>query len=102
LSEKLLQVGEMGILQHLNRIALNGLIAEVTGGLKRRMLYSLTNPADSEICLAYKIRVPGYPTADDRIEWCVKSHQLRRIDEFKDSYDLVFTEPHNKKAVGVI
>ncbi|MFB3080568.1 MAG: hypothetical protein ACE1Y1_02185 [Nitrosomonadaceae bacterium] len=102
MSEKLLQVGEMGILQHLNRIALNGLIAEVTGNLKRRMLYSLTNPADSETCLAYKIRVPGYPTMDDRIEWCVKSHQLRRIDEFKDSHDLVFAEPHNKKVVSVL
>ena len=75
-----LQVGEIGILQHMNRQALNGLIAEVTGELKIRMLYSLTNPADSETCLAYKVIVPGHPSPHDRIEWCVKAHQLRRID----------------------
>jgi len=79
LNEKPLQVGDIGILQHLNRLALNGLIAEVTGELKRRMLYSITNPADSEICQAYKVCVPGYPPVDDRIHWCVKQHQLRRI-----------------------
>jgi hypothetical protein len=79
LSEQALQVGEMGVLQHLNRSALNGLIAEVSGELKRRMLYSLSNPADSEICLAYKVRVPGHPSVHERIEWCVKSHQIRRI-----------------------
>ena len=83
-----LQVGEVGILQYLNRTALNGLIAEVTGALRMRMLYSLTNPADSEICLAYKVRVPGYPPVDARIEWCVKAHQLRRIDGVDDAYEL--------------
>ena len=77
--EKPLQVGEVGVLQHLNRLALNGLIAEVTGDLKNRMLYSITNPADSEICIAYQICVPGYPQANGRILWCVKRHQLRRI-----------------------
>ncbi len=81
MSEKSLQVGEIGILQHLNRLALNGLIAEVTGDLKRRMLYSITDPADSEICQAYKICVPGYPSTNDGIQWCVKRHQLRRIAE---------------------
>ena len=81
---KPLQVGEIGVLQHLNRLALNGLIAEVTGELKRRMLYSITNPVDSEICLAYKVCVPGYPPANDRIEWCVKQQQLRRIAEADD------------------
>ena len=75
-----LQVGEIGVLQHMNREALNGLIAEVTGELKIRMLYSLTNPADSETCLAYKVIVPGHPSPHERIEWCVKTHQLRRID----------------------
>jgi hypothetical protein len=84
LSEKPLQVGEIGILQHLNRQALNGLIAEVTGDLKRRMLYSITDPADSEICQAYKVCVPGYPQANSRIQWCVKQHQLRRIAEPDD------------------
>ena len=81
MNEKPLQVGEIGILQHLNRLALNGLIAEVTGELKRRMLYSITNPADSEICQAYIVCVPGYPSTNDRIQWCVKQHQLRRIAE---------------------
>ena len=81
MSEKHLQVGEMGVLQHLNRTALNGLIAEVIGELKQRMLYSLSNPADSEICPAYKIRVPGHPCVHERIEWCVKSHQIRRISD---------------------
>ena len=81
MSEKPLQVGEIGILQYLNRSALNGLIAEVTGELKRRMLYSITDPADSEICQAYKVCVPGYPQANDRVQWCVKQHQLRRIVE---------------------
>ena len=81
MSDKVLQVGEIGVLQHLNRTALNGLIAEVTGELKQRMLYSLSNPADSEICLAYKVCVPGYPQVDEHIEWCVKSYQIRRIDK---------------------
>jgi hypothetical protein len=84
LSEKPLQVGEIGVLQHLNRLALNGLIAEVTGDLKRRMLYSITDPADSEICQAYKVCVPGYPSTNDGIQWCVKRHQLRRIAEPDD------------------
>lgn len=79
MSQEPLQVGEIGVLQHLNRQALNGLIAEVTGELKSRMLYSITNPADSEICLAYMVRVPGYPSANERVKWCVKQHQLRRI-----------------------
>ena len=85
MSEKPLQVGEIGVLQHLNRTALNGLIAEVTGELKRRMLFCITSPADSEICQAYKVCVPGYLPADDRIDWCVKQHQLRRIAEPDDS-----------------
>ena len=76
-----LQPGEMGILQNLNRTSLNGLVAEVTGGLKTRILYSLLNPADSEICPAYRVRVAGHPPADKRIEWCVKAHQIRRIDD---------------------
>ena len=80
-----LKIGEIGILQHLNRQALNGLIAEVMGELKIRMLYSLSSPADSEICLAYKVRVPGYPAIDERIEWCVKVHQLRAIDGLDDT-----------------
>ncbi len=75
-----LMAGEIGILQNMNRTALNGLIAEVTGGLRRRLLYSLTNPADSEICLAYKVRIPGYPVTHNRIEWCVKAFQLRHIN----------------------
>jgi len=79
LHDKLLEVGEMGVLQHLKRIALNGMVAEVTGELKRRMLYSLSNPADSEICPAYKIRVAGHPSRYEKIEWCVKPHQIRRI-----------------------
>ena len=80
-----LQVGEIGVLQHLNRKTLNGLIAEVTGELKMRMLYSLGSPADSEICLAYKVRVPGYPAVDEKIEWCVKVHQLQAIDGLDDT-----------------
>jgi len=84
LSEQPLQVGEIGVLQHLNRLALNGLIAEVTGDLKSRMLYSITDPADSETCLAYKVCVPGYPQVNGRIQWCVKRHQLRRIAEPDD------------------
>ncbi len=80
MTDKALEVGEVGVLQHLNRTALNGLIAEVTGGLKQRMLYSMSNPADSEICLVYKVRVPGYPEVNKKIEWCVKAHQIRRID----------------------
>ncbi len=76
-----LQPGETGVLQNLNRDALNGMIAVVTGGLRRRMLYSLSNPADSEIALAYKVHVPGHPRAHARIEWCVKAHQIRRIDD---------------------
>ena len=81
-----LRVGEIGVLQHLNRTALNGLIAEVTGELKQRMLYSLSNPADSEVCLAYKVCVPGYPEVNEQIEWCVKQHQLRRLAD-PDSLD---------------
>jgi hypothetical protein len=90
---KPLQVGEIAILQYLNRRALNGLIAEVTGELRMRMLYSLSNPADSEICPAYKVRVPGYPPVNDRIEWCVKAHQLRRIDEPGVSHEMEHAEP---------
>ena len=88
-----LQVGEIGVLQYLNRTALNGLIAEVTGELKIRMLYSLSNPADSEICTAYKVRVPGYPQVNDRIEWCVKAHQLRRINNPGESHLSGHAEP---------
>ncbi len=84
MNEKPLRVGEMGVLQHLHRSVLNGLIAEVTGELKKRMLYSLSNPADSEICPAYRIHVPGHPAAGERIEWCVKSHQIRRIADPDD------------------
>jgi len=91
LSEKPLQVGEIGVLQHLNRLALNGLIAEVTGDLKNRMLYSITDPADSEICLAYKVCVPGYPQVNGRVQWCVKQHQLRRIAEAVDSQQEIYT-----------
>lgn len=80
MSDNPLHVGEIGVLQHMNRPALNGLIAEVTGRLKKRALYSITNPADSEICMAYKVCIPGFPPIHARIEWCVKSHQLRRID----------------------
>lgn len=76
-----LQPGEIGILQNLKRTALNGLVAEVTGGLKRRILYSLTCPADSEICPAYRVLIYGHPPLDQRIEWCVKPHQIRRIDD---------------------
>lgn len=82
-----LQVGEIGVLQNLKRTVLNGHLAEVTGKLKRRILYNLTNPADSEICLAYKVRVTGFPQVSNRIEWCVKQHQLRRVagpDDLKD------------------
>jgi len=81
MENKPLQPGDMGILQNLNRAALNGLVAEVTGGLKKRMLYSLSHPADSEICPAYKVRVYGHPPVDNRIDWCVKAHQIRRIDD---------------------
>ena len=87
-----LQVGEIGVLQNLNRTALNGLIAIVTGEYRQRMLYSLANPADSEICMAYKVRVPGHPPEHDRIEWCVKFHQLRRIDHFTDEQEQVFAD----------
>lgn len=76
-----LQPGDIGILQNLKRSALNGLVAEVTGGLKRRILYSLSNSADSEICPAYRVRVCGYPQVNARIEWCVKVHQIRPIDD---------------------
>ena len=55
-------------------------VAEVTGALKKRHLYSLTNPANSEICAAYKVRVCGFPRINPRIEWCVKAHQIRRLD----------------------
>ncbi len=84
MSEQPLEVGEIGVLQHLNRLALNGLIAEVTRDLKRRMLYNITDPADSEICQAYKVCVPGYPQVNGRVQWCVKQHQLRRIAEPDD------------------
>ena len=80
MNDKPLQPGETGILQHLKRTALNGLVAEVTGALKKRHLYSLTNPANSEICAAYKVRVCGFPRINPRIEWCVKAHQIRRLD----------------------
>jgi len=43
--DKSLQPGEIGVLQDMNRKVLNGQIAEVTGRLKRRMLYDLRNPA---------------------------------------------------------
>ena len=76
-----LKVGEIGVLQNLRRGSLNGLIAEVTGELKKRMLYSIYNPADSEICMSYRVRIPGYPPTSNRIEWCVKQHQLRRIQD---------------------
>lgn len=92
MDKKPLQVGEIGVLQNLNRLALNGLIAEVTGELKRRMLYSITNPADSEICLAYKVCVPGYPSTNDRVQWCVKQHQLRRIAEADGSEQMKSTK----------
>ena len=68
MSDKPLQVGEVGVLQNMTRTALNGLIAEVTGELKQRMLYSLTNHADSEICMAYKVCIPGHPPIHKRIE----------------------------------
>lgn len=92
MKDKPLQVGEIGILQNLNRKALNGLIAEVTGEYRQRLLYSLSNPADSEICMAYKVMVPGHPPEHDRIEWCVKFHQLRRIDHFTDEQEQVISE----------
>ena len=76
-----LAVGELGVLQNLNRPALNGQIAEVTGELRRRMLYCLTDPAQSEICQAYAVRVPGFPAPRDRITWCVKTHQIRRLTD---------------------
>lgn len=91
MSEKPLQIGEIGILQHLNRVALNGLIAEVTGDLKSRMLYSITDPADSEICQAYQVCVPGYPEVNGRVQWCVKQHQLRRIAEPDNLQQEIFT-----------
>jgi hypothetical protein len=93
---RILQVGEIGVLQHLNRQALNGMIAEVTGELKMRMLYSLHNPADSEICLAYKVRVPGFPAANEKIEWCVKAHQLRAIDGLGDEQ----THEHSQTVIA--
>lgn len=76
-----LNIGEIGVLQNLKRAALNGLIAEVTGDIKMRLLYSLQDPAESERCLAYKVRIPGYPEIDPRIDWCIKPYQIRRIDE---------------------
>ncbi len=90
MNEKPLLVGEIGVLQHLNRLALNGLIAEVTGDLKSRMLYSITDPADSEICQAYKVHVPGYPEVNGRVQWCVKQHQLRRIAKPDDLQQEMF------------
>jgi len=56
--DKSLQVGEIGVLQHMNRTVLNGQIAKVTGRLKRRMLYDLRNPTDSEICLPTRCVCP--------------------------------------------
>lgn len=76
-----LRIGEIGVLQNLKRAALNGQIAEVTGDLRRRMLYCLTDPAQSEICEAYAVRVPGFPSPKDRIIWCVKAHQIRRLGD---------------------
>lgn len=76
-----LRVGEIGILQNLNRTALNGQIAEVIGELRRRMLYCLTDPAQSEICDAYAVLVPGFLSPRDRITWCVKTHQIRRLTD---------------------
>jgi hypothetical protein len=76
-----LKIGEIGILQHLNRSALNGQIAEVTGELRRRMLYCLTDPAQSVIREAYVVCVPGYPAPRERIVWCVEAHQIRRIQD---------------------
>lgn len=103
MSGKPLEVGEIGVLQHLNRSALNGLIAEVTGELTQRMLYSLSNPADSEICPAYKVRVPGHPQVHERIEWCVKAHQLRRIDDFNhNNEDGNHSEVHCKRRTARI
>jgi hypothetical protein len=81
MSEPNLKVGEIGILQNLQRSALNGQIAEVTGELRRRMLYCLTDPAKSEICQAYAVRVPGFPAPRDRIVWCVEAHQIRRLSD---------------------
>ena len=76
-----LAVGELGVLQHMHRPALNGQIAEVIGELRRRMLYCLSDPAQSEICAAYAVRVPGFPAPRDRITWCVQAHQIRRITD---------------------
>lgn len=86
MQEHPLKIGEIGVLQNLRRVCLNGLIAEVTGELKKRMLYSISNPADSEICMSYRVRIPGYPPTSNRIEWCVKQHQLRRIDDPDNIY----------------
>ena len=76
-----LKIGEIGVLQNLNRAALNGQIAEVIGELRRRALYCLSDPAQSEICEAYAVRVPGFPSPKDRITWCVKTHQIRRLGD---------------------
>ncbi len=76
-----LAVGELGVLQNLYRPALNGQIAEVTGPLRRRMLYCLPDPAKSEICQAYSVKVLGLPTPSERITWCVMAHQIRRISD---------------------
>ncbi|MBI2969113.1 MAG: hypothetical protein HYY36_00020 [Gammaproteobacteria bacterium] len=77
----MLKVGDIGILQHLHRPSLNGQIAEVIGELKPRLLYSLTDPAQSEQCAAYAVRVPGFPSPRDRITWCVKAHQIRPLED---------------------
>ena len=85
-------VGELGVLQNLHRPALNGLMAEVTGGLQRRILYCLSDPAKSEICQAYAVRVPGFPAPHDRIIWCVQAHQIRRIidpDKEQEEFALI-------------
>lgn len=79
-----LKIGQVGVLQNLNRSSLNGQIAEVVGELRRRMLYSLSDPAQSEICAAYAVRVPGFPSPMDRITWCVKAHQIRPIENPDD------------------
>ena len=99
MTDRPLQPGETGILQNLNRTALNGLVAEVTGELKRRMLYCITNPGDSEICLAYKVSIPGYPRVHERIEWCVKAHQIRRLDDPDNGSEQTEEIKHRKRSV---
>ena len=76
-----MRVGDIGVLQHLQRASLNGQVAEVIGELRPRLLYSLGDPAQSERCAAYAVRVPGFPSPMDRITWCVKAHQIRPLDD---------------------